>query len=209
LGAAAAQAGAAEDERMRKLALALMLCLSLPACQLAGGAAAPGDGAPAPVTPPAGDITVTPLDAPSAAGPAATAQAPDAVPAPVPLAAPVPLRAQAAPPAAPRAQTAAAPGTAPDAAEAEAPPAAVPEAAKPPQQIACERKGGRYVSAGADGGAKACVRPTRDAGKRCRREGDCEGRCLARSQTCAPIDPLFGCNDILQADGRRVTLCID
>ena len=24
-----------------------------------------------------------------------------------------------------------------------------------------------------------------------------------------PVRPLFGCNDILQADGRQVTLCID
>jgi hypothetical protein len=84
----------------------------------------------------------------------------------------------------------------------------VPEPAKTPQQLACERGGGRYVAA-SDSGARACVRPTRDAGKRCTRERDCDGLCLARSQTCAPIKPLFGCNDILQDDGRRVTLCVD
>lgn len=87
-------------------------------------------------------------------------------------------------------------------------PATLPEAPKPPQQLACERRSGRYVAAGASG-ARACVSPTRDAGKRCSREGDCDGVCLARSQSCAPIKPLFGCNDILQADGRRVTLCVD
>jgi hypothetical protein len=103
-------------------------------------------------------------------------------------------------------------GPPPEAAPA-APPAAaaepVPtEAPKSPQHLACERGGGRYVAAGPSD-ARACVRPTRDAGKRCAREGDCEGQCLARSQSCAPIKPLFGCNDVLQADGRRVTLCVE
>ena len=50
---------------------------------------------------------------------------------------------------------------------------------------------------------------TRDGGKSCKRERDCEGLCLARSRTCAPIQPLFGCNDILQDNGVMVTLCID
>ena len=52
-------------------------------------------------------------------------------------------------------------------------------------------------------------RQTRDAGKTCRRQTDCETECLARSRTCAPITPLFGCNPVLQADGREVNLCID
>jgi len=90
------------------------------------------------------------------------------------------------------------------------PPAAepVPPVPQSPEQIACERRGGSYARAGA-GDARACIRPTRDGGKQCRRESDCEGTCLARSQTCAPITPMFGCNDILQDDGRRVTLCLD
>lgn len=94
---------------------------------------------------------------------------------------------------------------------AASPPETTPPPPEPPksaQQTACERKGGRYAAAGASG-ARACVSPTRDAGKRCARETDCEGLCLARSQSCAPIKPLFGCNDILQADGRPVTLCVD
>jgi hypothetical protein len=33
--------------------------------------------------------------------------------------------------------------------------------------------------------------------------------CLARSGTCAPIMPLFGCNEVLDKQGRRVTLCIE
>jgi hypothetical protein len=126
-----------------------------------------------------GDITVTPLDPPEAERPAAAAAA----------IAP-PQAAAAVPP------------------EAAADPTPPPAGPKSPQQLACERGGGRYVAAGSSG-ARACVRPTRDAGKRCDREGDCEGQCLARSQSCAPIRPLFGCNDVLQADGRRVTLCVD
>ncbi len=82
------------------------------------------------------------------------------------------------------------------------------EVLKTPGQIACERKGGVYANAG-NTGAKACVKRTRDAGKQCKREKDCEGVCLARSRTCAPVKPLFGCNEILQNDGRKVNLCID
>ena len=97
-------------------------------------------------------------------------------------------------------------GVVPDpAASASAPPAEAPLSAA---QRACDRTGGRYVRAGASG-AMVCVRQTRDGGKSCTRQGQCEGLCLARSGTCAPITPLFGCNDIFQADGRRVTLCLD
>jgi hypothetical protein len=56
---------------------------------------------------------------------------------------------------------------------------------------------------------EACVTLTRDGGKACTRQSQCEGYCLARSGTCAPITPMFGCNDILQDDGREVTLCLD
>lgn len=87
-------------------------------------------------------------------------------------------------------------------------PAPAVPTAKSPEQLACERKGGSYVNVG-QSAARTCIRPTRDNGKQCRRESDCEGACLARSQTCAPVTPMLGCNDILQNDGRRVTLCID
>ena len=52
-------------------------------------------------------------------------------------------------------------------------------------------------------GLHSCITPTRDAGKSCRKAGDCEGLCLARSRTCAPIEPLFGCNAVLQEDGTE------
>ncbi|NUB46296.1 hypothetical protein GEU84_018035 [Fertoebacter nigrum] len=89
-----------------------------------------------------------------------------------------------------------------DAALAEPPP---PKSAS---ELACERRGGQFAAAGTSG-ARACVLRTRDGGQQCRRQGDCQGQCLARSNTCAPVTPLFGCHEILQADGRRVTLCID
>ena len=67
----------------------------------------------------------------------------------------------------------------------------------------------------ADGGAWSrvastvftCVRQTRDGGQACQAAGDCEGICLARSGTCAPLTPIFGCNEVLTENGRRVTLC--
>ena len=89
--------------------------------------------------------------------------------------------------------------------------AAEPEPAPPPQtaeELACAATGG-VLSAAGDSGAKACVKRTRDSGKSCTRESQCEGYCLARSGTCSPITPMFGCNDILQDDGRQVTLCIE
>jgi hypothetical protein len=60
-----------------------------------------------------------------------------------------------------------------------------------------------------DNGAYLCQKKTRDGGKQCRAKGDCQGECLALSGTCAPVMPLLGCNDILDAQGRRMTLCLD
>lgn len=94
--------------------------------------------------------------------------------------------------------------TAADAAAKDTPPAE-PQS---PAEAKCLKSGGTWATAG-KGDAKSCVRATRDAGKACTRQTQCEGLCLARSGTCAPITPLFGCNDIFQADGRRVTLCLD
>ncbi len=85
------------------------------------------------------------------------------------------------------------------------PEASIPTSA---EGIACVKRGGVWGKAGATG-LMACVNTTRDGGKQCRRDRDCEGACLARSRTCAPITPLFGCHEILQDDGRQVTLCID
>lgn len=76
------------------------------------------------------------------------------------------------------------------------------------EQAICERQGGRWGNAG-DSTSKTCIKRTRDGGQQCRKENDCDGLCLARSGTCAPVKPLFGCNEILQDDGRRATLCVN
>lgn len=76
------------------------------------------------------------------------------------------------------------------------------------QQVSCEKQGGRWGNAG-NSTSKTCIKRTRDGGKQCRKESDCDSLCLARSGTCAPVKPLFGCNEILQDDGRRVTLCVN
>lgn len=92
--------------------------------------------------------------------------------------------------------------------EAEAQPEAAPE---PPilarQRRECERSGGQLQSRGA--GLFVCARTTRDAGRRCSANAQCEGMCLARSETCAPFTPLFGCHEVLLAPGSRVTQCLD
>jgi hypothetical protein len=85
---------------------------------------------------------------------------------------------------------------------------ATPEKVKSKEQIKCEKQGGSWDKPGKSD-ARTCIKPTRDGGKQCTKEGDCDGMCLARSRTCAPVKPLFGCNEILQKDGSRVTLCIN
>lgn len=140
-------------------------------------------------------IAVTPLDGPAAAAPATAKTSEPA----------------ATPPAAePEGGEAAGPGAGEGAAGTAEPPAeaAPPPPPKSPEQMACERKGGTWSSAGGSG-IKACVRRTRDGGKQCLNGTQCEGDCLARSQSCSPIAPLFGCNEILQDNGARVTQCIE
>ncbi len=77
----------------------------------------------------------------------------------------------------------------------------------PPEQALCEKSGGQWSSVDATSG-HVCVHRTRDSAKACHRKTDCQGECLATSGTCAPITPLMGCNDILQANGVRMTLCL-
>lgn len=91
---------------------------------------------------------------------------------------------------------------------AEPAPVAPKPAPKSSSQLTCEKKGGAWVAAGTTG-TMSCQTPQRDGGKQCSRDSDCEGQCLARSRSCAPYAPLFGCNDVLQDNGQRVTLCIE
>lgn len=175
---------------IRLVPLALTLLLS--AC-VAGGQGGDGDK-PSPLT--GGTVTVTSLDAPAAGTPTATEAPATTTPAgsqPQPATPPA-LTAN------PEAATAAQEAT------EETPPENAPP--KSEAQLACEADGGTWGRAGMSL-AQTCFRPTRDGGKSCRKESDCSTLCLARSRTCAPVTPLFGCHPILQADGREVNLCLD
>ena len=169
-------------------AITVLFPLMLAACTLA----LPNGKADAPAPLATETIEVTKLDAPKgAAAPAAKttqAKAADATKPP----------------------DAATPDKADTAHDATAKPAeaAPPPAPLSPAALACKKKGGRYIKTGSSD-LRACVKETGEEGKSCKRETDCIGSCLARSGTCAPVKPLFGCNEILQADGRRVTLCLD
>jgi hypothetical protein len=77
-----------------------------------------------------------------------------------------------------------------------------------PQRAACEKDGGRWGRV-PDRETFVCYRITRDASETCSSKRDCEGLCLARSRTCAPQVPLFGCHEVLNASGLRQTLCIE
>ncbi|WP_425050018.1 hypothetical protein [Psychromarinibacter sp. S121] len=76
------------------------------------------------------------------------------------------------------------------------------------ERVICEEKGGRWSRAG-NTSAYACVYPTRDANKACTSATQCEGYCLARSGTCAPVKPLFGCNEILSSSGALQNVCVN
>jgi hypothetical protein len=178
---------------------ALGLIGLLSACQLGGGQTAlPDDVTPNAV---AGDaIEVTALDAPPA-----TDAAPEADAAPAEAEATAPAQADPATPdvaSDPEPEPVAEPAPQPDLSDP------VPETAKSDQQRACEKKGGKWAKTG-KGNFRICVYETKDANKQCTRESDCDGVCLARSGTCSPFKPLIGCNEILQDNGARVTLCIE
>lgn len=82
-----------------------------------------------------------------------------------------------------------------------------PEGAAQAEQ-SCLARGGQYTIGGL-AGLKVCFETPKDAGKSCSKATDCDGQCLARSKSCAPLTPLFGCNAILDSAGREVTICVD
>ncbi|MES2667362.1 MAG: hypothetical protein V4712_14785 [Pseudomonadota bacterium] len=176
----------------------------LAACQMGGDS---GKATPAPNALTGGEIEVTALDGGAKPVPP-TKPVPRSKPVPGVEAAkpeivkPVPVGPEAVEPVASKPD---APRSGP---AAPAPDPAPPPKPKSAQQMACEKKGGNWGLAGKSG-ASTCITPTGEGTKQCRRQTDCTGSCLARSGTCAPYAPLFGCNEILQADGSRVTLCID
>lgn len=183
----------------------MLALLGLAACVLPQGGVGKASG-PNPVT--GDEIEVTALDDPAPSVAVGAPNAPNADPEPSSPA--VMAAGPETPRPKPKPETAAAP--APSATE-EAPP--LPEAAtsepgtpKSEAQVACERRGDLWAKL-PDSMAHTCVKRTRDSGKKCSNSTQCEGECLARSGTCAPYQPLFGCNEILQDDGTRMTLCLD
>ncbi len=157
---------------MRRSLFALFL---LAACQMT----APADGPTASTAGMAGgDIAVSTLDAAptSASGAtAATAQMPGAEAPPT-----VTKATPATPHPKPRPTNLAATPVSSVAPQASSEPAAEPEAPKTAEQVLCEKTGGQWGAAG-DTGTFICQKKTRDAGKLCRKKGDCQGVCLARS----------------------------
>ena len=198
------------------LALTLTLTLGLAACT--PDAKAPDQ--PSPVGLDAGAIEVTPLESPPGdAGASAALQAPAATEgvAEPRAAAAASAAAAAAPSAAPSADavtvtaaTASTPHPRPRPAglgqgTAAAEPAPSP---KSQPQLTCEAAGGIWGQSRGKG-AFLCQKRMKDGGKVCHKKGDCTGECLGPSQTCAPVAPLMGCNDVMDAEGRQVTLCLD
>lgn len=193
---------------MRLMARLCVLLTLLAACQMQapqkpGPEAAPVGAAaeaPSPITGEA--ISVTPLDGPASSAPAASAPAAAGKPT---ASVTVQVPDKTTPRPQPRPVAAATPPAPP-------PPVQTPDpqaAPKPvsPEQAICEKAGGQWAEMPTSTG-RICLRRTKDAGKVCHGKRDCQGECLARSGTCSPITPLVGCNDILQADGTEVTLCL-
>lgn len=166
---------------MRLAVLALCL-LGLAACVGGGGAKAPAAAAN-PIT--GGEVSVSALAPPPGAASAA----------------------QPATPAASKPAEAATPPVPPPGAKAPGGNVSVAIPPSSPEEAACRKEGGSWSKVGK--GGRACLKATRDSGKSCSSGRDCEGLCLARSGTCAPLKPMFGCNEIFQDDGQKVTLCID
>lgn len=182
---------------MRRLCLAVAMLLA--ACQMQAPKAVEAN-------PPAGlaaeeAITVTPLGA-SEAKPASSAKSL----AEKESAVQVPTGATPRPKPRPAGLTATKPAPAAAKAVPQASAPAEPPPPVSPEQALCQKSGG--VWAASDSGGNVCVHRTRDGGKVCHRKTDCQGECLARSNTCAPIMPLMGCNDVLQTNGSEVTLCL-
>lgn len=191
---------------MRLLARICVLLTLLAACQMQlpqkpapkAPAAAAGEAAAETTTPITGEaIAVTPLEGPATGTPAASASAAPGKSA---------VTVQVPDPSTPRPKLRPADTAATDTPAQTPAPQAAPKPI-PPEQALCEKAGGQWAEMPGSSG-RICVHRTRDAGKACHSKRDCQGECLARSGTCSPITPLVGCNDILQADGTEVTLCL-
>jgi len=100
-----------------------------------------------------------------------------------------------------------APEPAPDLTPEPAPPAPSEPTAQARARAACDDQNGLFTRRSE--GLYTCVQRTRDGGQQCNQRSDCDGECLARSGTCTPFTPLFGCHEVLSGPGRRETVCLD
>ena len=75
------------------------------------------------------------------------------------------------------------------------------------QRAQCTKDGGRWGAAPGNN-AFTCFQNLSDANKPCSLESDCQGLCLARSRTCSPVEPLFGCHEVFSSSGLRQTRCV-
>lgn len=75
------------------------------------------------------------------------------------------------------------------------------------ERTACEREGGRWALA-IGKSTYVCYEDLNDANKTCSTANDCKGLCLARSRSCSPVKPFFGCHEVLSSTGVRQTLCV-
>lgn len=89
-----------------------------------------------------------------------------------------------------------------------------PPAGPQPKQLSDAKRAECLAAGGSVGRGglmpdEICFRPLPDAGKSCTAATDCEGVCLAQTQTCSTVTPLFGCYEYLDEQGRKVGLCVD
>ncbi|CAN0600492.1 unnamed protein product [Ectocarpus sp. 12 AP-2014] len=74
------------------------------------------------------------------------------------------------------------------------------------KQESCLKDGGRWGPATGNNTFTCFITPS-DANTACSKESDCQGLCLARSRTCAPVIPFFGCHQVLSSSGTLQTRC--
>ena len=201
--------------RVTKALGAVMLAFALAACLPGLNGAEKSGGKAGESNILTGDaIESTPLDAPPAAAPASAAAAKPATanekttPAATGTAS---ADATAKPPDAAAPGEAASNGASPAADETASDVPPTPEPAAEPvikseAWLACEKSKGIWSNAGP--GMFSCVHQMKDGGKHCTKSTQCKGQCLARSGTCSPFQPLFGCNEILDDMGRKMTQCL-
>lgn len=82
-----------------------------------------------------------------------------------------------------------------------------PKPAPTAAQLSCEKGGGTFAKTTA--GVFVCAQLTGEGQKTCAGPQDCQGECLARSRTCAPMTPLVGCHDLITRSGGVANVCLN